>query len=178
MTVARPSLAPPTTPVRVVRYTGAMTEADQPKELSDKDYDGYLQERKTLLAAEQDYAKSFDRWVITLAGGALGLSIAFLKDIAGPKATDVAWLVAAWILFGLCICALLVSMLVSQSGHEAFRAVLDEEATKDVPGFWLRVRKGQKHRWESTAIAVLNVVAIVTFVIGVISLAVFAALNL
>ena len=155
-----------------------MTEADQPKELSDKDYDGYLQERKTLLAAEQDYAKSLDRWLITLAGGALGLSIALLKDIAGPKATDVAWLVAAWILLGFSVCASLVSMLISQSGHEAFRAVLDEEAIKGGERFWLRVREVQRRRWELKTIAVLNVSAIVAFVIGVISLAVFAALNL
>ena len=155
-----------------------MTEVDQTKELSDKDYDGYLQERKTLLAAEQDYAKSFDRWLVTLAGGALGLSIAFLKDIAGPKATDVAWLVAAWILFGLSVCASLVSMLISQHGHEAFRAVLDEQATRGGEKFWLCVREAQRGRWEPTAITCLNVAAILAFVIGVLSLAVFAALNL
>lgn len=155
-----------------------MTEAGQPKELSNKDYEGYLEERKMLLAAEQDYAKSFDRWLVTLAGGALGLSIAFLKDIAGAQPVDVAWLVAAWILLALSVCAALVSMLISQHGHEAFRAALDEEAAKGGARFWPRVRDAQRRRWELTAIAWLNGTAILAFVMGVFTLAVFAALNL
>jgi hypothetical protein len=45
-------------------------------------------------AASQDY----DKAVMTLAGGALGLSLAFVKDIA-PDPEDTWALVGAWALF-------------------------------------------------------------------------------
>ena len=60
-------------------------EQKKPTRLSDKEYEGYLAERRALLDGEHDYAKSLDRWLITLAGGALGLSTIVRSDEATAR---------------------------------------------------------------------------------------------
>ncbi len=40
--------------------------------------------RQQLITLEQKSVESFDKTVITLSGGALGLSLSFLKDIVAP----------------------------------------------------------------------------------------------
>jgi len=50
----------------------------------DENYQVYLDERKMLIYAERETAQQFDKAVLTLAAGALALSITFIKHIGLP----------------------------------------------------------------------------------------------
>ena len=66
--------------------------------------------RQWLVAAEQKGQADFDKTVLTLSGGALGISFAFVKDIIGPgQITQPLILLAAWICWALSCFAVLAS---------------------------------------------------------------------
>lgn len=44
-------------------------------------YDVYLEERKLLIDAEREGARTLDKAILTLAAGALALSITFLEKV-------------------------------------------------------------------------------------------------
>ena len=53
--------------------------------------------REWLVVAEQKSQENFDKTVLTLSGGALGISFAFLKDIVGPQPIILSvFLLTAW----------------------------------------------------------------------------------
>ena len=84
--------------------------------MEDEKYEEYLlEERKALLFALLEQAKSFDRWVLTLAGGTFGLSLIFINQIApSPQSGTVVFLVTAWTSFAISILLTLISFLFSQ----------------------------------------------------------------
>ena len=45
------------------------------------EYEVYLEERKLLVDAEREGARTFDKAILTLAAGALALSITFLEKV-------------------------------------------------------------------------------------------------
>ena len=60
--------------------------------------------RESLEALKQKSQDSYDKTVLSLSAGALGLSFAFVKDIVGswpPQAY--AWLFAAWVSWGVVV---------------------------------------------------------------------------
>jgi hypothetical protein len=147
-------------------------------EMEDRVYDAYQDQRNRLLGAEQDLGKSFDQYLLTLSGGALGLSLTFLDDIVTPGNLQLGWLLAiAWILLVVTVFGVGAMMRFSQVGHEKFRDILDEECAKGAEEFWKRVRDGQAKRREPTYVGWLNWVCLTTFSIGVGSLLVFALWN-
>ena len=48
---------------------------------TDTGYEVYLEERKSLVTALLEQTRSFDKYVLTLAGGTFGLSFLFIKQI-------------------------------------------------------------------------------------------------
>ena len=71
--------------------------------------------RESLEALKQKSQDSYDKTVLSLSAGALGLSFAFVKDIVGswpPQAY--AWLFAAWVSWGVGVTSALFSFLCSQ----------------------------------------------------------------
>lgn len=139
----------------------------------------YIDERKILLAAEQDASKGADHWLLTLSGGALGISMAFLKNIVPVgEAQYVASLVSAWILFGFAILSAVVAMRVSQNGLREFRRILDEELMKGIRGYAGRVRDAQKRRWEPKCVRCLNWMSLAFFFVGILLLCLFVYVNL
>ncbi len=103
---------------------------------------------------------------MTLAAGALGLSIAFMKDIAAPNADALPALGAAWFLFAVSLMVILVSFLTSQAGLLYQVDVIDGRKPEVNPG-------GTYGRWTLR----LNTAAAVTLVAGVLSLVLFAINN-
>lgn len=149
------------------------------KRLSDLDYRAYLDERQSLLAAELDNARSFDRWVVTLSGGALGLSIAFVKDLVAPGPATAVWMLGvSWLLFGASIGSALTSIHVSQNAHERFREILDRVAAEGGHAFFNRVRKEHEAEKLPKWIDHLNRASIVSFIGGMVLLAIFVIANL
>jgi hypothetical protein len=76
------------------------------------------------VAAQTD---SFDTAMLTLSSAALGVSLAFIKDIV-PVA-HITWkpvLVLSWIAFALCMIVTVISFRVSIRGHKHRRELLDK----------------------------------------------------
>jgi hypothetical protein len=104
---------------------------------------------------------SFDRAVMTLSGGALGISIAFIHDVA-PLPTHKWALVFAWAAFAASLLTILWSFLTSERAIVRIVAQHDDER-EEIP----RGRLTDYLNWVSAG----------TFVIGVIFLVLFALVN-
>ena len=130
----------------------------------------YLDERRMLVQAEWDSAKSFDKTIVTLSAGALALSLTFVREIA-PQPGYVALLFLAWGAFGISLLLILLSFLFGQYDMRRQREIVDEmyESQEDSS----EARNG----W-CLATGVLNTVSLLAFLTGVVFLAVFAACNL
>ena len=125
--------------------------------------------RQWLVAAEHDASRDFDRAVMALAGGALGLSVTFIHEIvASPVYRSSVWIALAWGCLSLSLLSILVSMLTSQ--HALRRAIkqVDAQTVHQV------ARAGG---WLSMVTEGLNIVAALTLVLGLVFLVVFAFLN-
>jgi magnesium-transporting ATPase (P-type) len=129
-----------------------------------EEYQVYLEERKQLITAERDTAQQFDKAILTLAAGALGLSIAFINQIAPhPKPNSIYCLITAWISFCLSMLSTLISFLTSQAACRKQRDIIDKNNTKNKAASWTN--------W-------LNYFSIGFFIAGVIFLIIFSTINL
>ena len=112
--------------------------------------------------------EDFDKTVLTLAGGALGISLVFIKDVVGGKPlTDPNFLFWAWLCWGSSTTATLVSHLTSHWAHKrTVRQVNTGTIRSERPGgFW------------SPATSFLNIAAAVLYLAGLILLVLFAKAN-
>jgi hypothetical protein len=136
---------------------------------NDPDAEAQAAYRQWLVTAEHDASRDFDRAVMTLAGGALGLSVTFIHEIvARPVPCSVVWLGLAWGCLALSLLAILVSILTSQHALRLAIKQVDDQTVHRVhrPGGWLSgVTEG------------LNVTAALALVLGLMFLVVFALLN-
>lgn len=88
---------------------------EQKKLPEEKLYQLYLDERKLLVDAVREGARTFDKAILTLASGAFGFSIAFLKDIVPcPIPNTLCLLGWSWGFFSLSLIVILFSFLASQ----------------------------------------------------------------
>ena len=93
----------------------------------DDAYQRYLDERKTYIEAKTGVSSSFDRAILSLSGGALALSIVFVKQIApDPRSTSIPWLMGAWSTFAFAIVLMLSSLFASQLAIQREIDLLDE----------------------------------------------------
>lgn len=139
-----------------------------------EEYKVYLEERKQLIASERDTAQQFDKAILTLAAGALALSITFINQIAPqPKPYSIYWLIIAWSFFCLSLLSTLISFLTSQAACRKQRAILDEEISKNS-------KKNNNTEENNAALWTdkLNKLSIAFFILGVMLLVVFSAMNL
>lgn len=141
------------------------------------EYGVYLEERKSLIHLKFEESRLFDKAILTLAAGALGLSLAFIRQISPePQSWSIPVLAIAWAGFCLSILSTLISFLTSQQAcsrqlqilearyvPEEGEASLKEANNKNTPATWTR--------W-------FNYLSIVFFVVGVVLLAVFSIFNL
>lgn len=122
--------------------------------------------RRHLVEALHAASQDFDRAIMTLAAGALGLSIVFVHNVAPePKRTSLlGW---SWGLFAFSLLAIVISFLTSQA---ALRWEIDHFTDRErgeYPG-------GNAGR----ATSILNIAAGGSFILGVLTLAWFAFVNL
>src|SRR2546429_5151815 len=123
--------------------------------------------RQHLLALEEKAQAAFDKTVITLSSGALGVSFAFVKDFLGTSpvmcrpSMMVAW--AAWVL------SLATSLTSHYLSTFAIRqAIHDFDAGK---------RTHLARAWDR-AVVVFNGISGLLFVVGVSTMGVFVVHNL
>lgn len=135
-----------------------------------KEYRAYLDERRLLVDGEVQVAARFDKSILTLSGGALLLSMTFIQYIVSGSPQDTWALIVAWILLGIAIAAMLMSLLTSQKAYQRQRDILDKQFddsdSADNRNGWACFTK-----W-------LNRVSIILFVVAIIFLGYFAIKNM
>jgi hypothetical protein len=98
--------------------------------------------RGLLTKTAQEAQTAFDKTLLTLSGGALGLSFVFTKDVVGPQnIVHHAFLLWAWICWGLSSTAILLSFFTSQQALRRAIQQLDAGALTscekmETPGGW------------------------------------------
>lgn len=124
--------------------------------------------RDGLIETQRRLNESYDKLIITLAGGALALSITFLKDVVQFK--DVVYpklLIISWILFVVSLAGILGEILFGIEAHK--------KAIKQIYDGTIHVGKvGGRFSLFSTF---LHRSAAVTLVVGLVLLSIFAYLN-
>jgi hypothetical protein len=125
--------------------------------------------RKFLVAAEQKAQEDFDKTVLSLSGGALGISFVFLKDVIGAqpiKLPDL--LLGAWVCWGLSTLFVLASFFLSHLAlRHAIRQVDESTINSKTPGGMY-----------AYATATFNIMGAVLFFVGVCSITLFAGANI
>lgn len=133
--------------------------------MADKELQKY---RDVLVEADHLASLNYDKAVMTLSGGALGISITFLKDIVPmPLATTKILLYISWIAFAISLASILTSYLFSMASlRKAIRQVDDGTIyTKPIGGFATRFTE------------FLRILASVGFLVGVVGFVWFALAN-
>jgi len=139
-------------------------------DVSNNEYQIYLDERKSLFNSKYESSRSFDRAILTLSAGALGLSITFIKQIAPcPKNDTHIFIILSWICFGLSILSTLISFLTSQKACERQIKILENSFVEHSNNFKTNIYS----KWTEG----LNVTSIILFIAGVVFLLIFSTLN-
>ena len=125
--------------------------------------------RKKLLEWEQKIGESYDKTLITLSGGALGLTIAFVKDIVGKDAIECVFLLlVSWIAWTVSLTSLLATLYFAQFAYRRTIEQLDAGTIyNETPGGGY-----------TGVIHFLNAAGGIGFIIGVIAIVRFAYINL
>jgi hypothetical protein len=125
------------------------------------------EQRRTYFDALREEARKFDTHILTLAGGALGLSLTFIRNLipSGQEPRAKALIISAWSCFGLTLLIILVSFMTSQAACE--KEIIDLENRKPI----------SNNRWRIITKA-FNILSIATFITGVVLFVIFAAVNL
>jgi hypothetical protein len=131
--------------------------------------DKETQEYRThLVEARQKAFEDFDKTVLTLSGGALAVSITFVKDLLGPGALSYErCLLSAWVCWGVSVLTVLVSYYSSQLTLNRAINQIDSGTRSSRPGGLFRVFT-----------LTLNAVGGLLFLAGLILLIVFVSRNL
>ncbi len=142
------------------------------KDISDRsriEHEGYLQHREFLMQGALEESKSFEKYLVTLSGGALGLSIAVVKDIVSNPASETRWLlVATWFLFGGSLVFSLISFFIGQFAWRWQCDLLDlhyEGVLKESRNWW------------AIAVVALQGLSLAILLLGVAALGAFLAKN-
>lgn len=130
--------------------------------------------RALLTKMEQEAQATFDKTVITLSGGALGLSFAFTKDVVGThNVVHTGFLLFAWLGWGLSATSVLGSFFTSQLALRKAISQLDEgrlesDAEKmERPGGWYDFLTEK-----------LNALGLALFLVGLLAMMIFLICNI
>jgi len=130
-----------------------------------KQLDAY---RCVLASAAQSTQSEYDKAVMALSGGALGISFTLLRDVLGTKAlASFGFLFWAWMLWIISISSIFVSFYTSIKACN--RALSDTDNG-------LVDKTNAQSGWAKVT-AILNVSAGICFLTGVVFLAIFVACN-
>jgi hypothetical protein len=125
--------------------------------------------RNSLISIEQKSQDDFDKAVLSLSGGALGITFVFLKDVVGIGPLNYkSCLFWAWICWGVSVTATLFSYALSNfSLRKTIQQVDNNTIYDDHPG-----------GWPDKLLIFLNLFSGFLFLIGVVLFATFIWYNL
>ena len=132
----------------------------------------YIELKKYIGQGILSTAEQYDKAILALSGGAFGVSIAFLKDIAPAFEEGTrCWLIIAWVAFVAAICSSLTSFLVSISAFRYLEEFVDarQGSPQTAPTTFKQSR--------NDITTGLNILSLTCFVVGAISLASFSFKN-
>ena len=139
-------------------------------------YKVYLEERKSLVDAKREGSQLFDRAILTLAAGAFGLSLTFIRQIVpNIKSGTMFMLICAWVGFCISLLSTLISFLTSQLACSKQIEILEAEYFNNHNS---HDKKANLKNMASAYTWGLNIFSIFAFIIGVIFLAIFSISNL
>lgn len=132
--------------------------------------------RKILLDRELRIGEGFDKTLITLSGGALGLTVTFVKDVVGPgQIVCASWLLAAWVLWSVSLTSILAAYYFGQLAYrraiEQFDARLQSDSDETVD----KEKFGGVY---TDVVNALNKIGATAFVLGLAAIIVFTFMNL
>lgn len=136
---------------------------------NDLEYEVYLESRKSYVESKGKSSEMFDKSILTLAAGALGLSITFINQIVETiKPGTLFWLGIAWVGLCLSILSTLISFRTSVESFEKQIKILDDSYPNipTISNKYITITKALN--WVSTA----------SFIVGTGCLAVFSYINL
>lgn len=143
--------------------------------MDERKYEVYLKERNSLINAELEQARQFDKYILTLAAGTFGLSLLFIRQLVPcPEQGTICLLVTAWTAFSASIVSTLISFLLSQAACSKQRAILKTWYSKKATELTENELKNVFAIWTRT----LNWASMSLFIIGVVLLIIFSAVNL
>ena len=132
----------------------------------------FYDQRKDFLAAERETTKAYDKTMTTLAAGAFGLSITFVKQLApNPVPGTMPWFYWSWSFFGLSLISIMCSHLFSMFGWRRAMAREDEAFRNE------GVPPEGGNRWINIT-HVCNLLSLILLACGIFLFAIFAILNL
>ena len=141
--------------------------------MSDDDTENYLKERKLLIDAQQQSCQQFDKAILTLSMGGLGVSIIFLRDILPlEQITNYYFLIGSWILFALSITCTLISFLASQYAYNQQLELISRYFLNKDPD-----ALDKKNRFAQIT-GGLNTFAAIFFILAVIGTIKFVSINI
>lgn len=144
----------------------------------DETYKKYIYEqrirfREVLIKVSFDQQNSYDRNVLVLASGALGVSLIFIKDIApGPLYAVPFALFGAWALLVICLLSTLISFVTSKKAIDLQIAIVDRQIENES-----YADEERRRHCFSTATAFTNHASYILFILGIILLCLFAFSN-
>ncbi|MBZ9881726.1 hypothetical protein LB535_05115 [Mesorhizobium sp. CA10] len=130
-------------------------------------FEGLLKHREAMVALRSDQLTTLDKSLLSVSSGALGISIVFMDKIGGGSGAVSAYLLTSWICFGAAISANITSYF---TGAEDAQREIDK-LDKCVINSTAYESGGNPFQG---ATKLLNVAALVLFILGVISLALHA----
>lgn len=108
----------------------------------EENYRTYLHQHGELSKLLQEGARSFDKWLLTLASGAFAFTLHYASEMAKPPLVDGGFLIASWVFFAGSILATLFSFLTSQwacaEEIEIIGAVFVDQK-KAPPNYWSKI---------------------------------------
>ena len=128
-------------------------------------YEATLKNWEISVTEERKEQRELDKSILSLSGGAIVLSISFIKEIA-PKPTCSALIILSWCFFGLAVISVLSSFWSSAAASRLQRKVNanDAHATTDRNAF-------------NGLTKVLNIAGGISFIAALVLLVIFASVN-
>ncbi|MBL4699035.1 MAG: hypothetical protein JKX70_09415 [Phycisphaerales bacterium] len=148
---------------------------DNSSESDESSYQAYLDERRMLIDRKQEAHRDLDRWIMTMSGGSLGLSMTMLSVLIGSGWTfNSCWVLVSWILFGSSIVVVILNIWLSAKSYEEHREAIDTAASKNFNQWRSEAAALQGKLKKPVYIDVCNLLSTIFFAFGVVFLAVFA----
>jgi hypothetical protein len=140
------------------------------------EYEILLEERKSLIISAKEVALQYAKAIMVLSGGALSLSMTFLKDyVQNPIHESKVYIKSAWLTFSISLICIVVSFLLSEIAFrkqvEIIHSLINNLSNNP------NENKVNVNNPYNNWIILLNILAMVFFVIGVVMVYLFCEMN-